>query len=431
MKRGDLGKRVKETSNGSGDFLDIKEAGDAVVHFHANADVGEDAEIEERFVAWVPAEPEDRKKQTGNRGYKRRFSFCDSDKRVPWRDLLEALERADGMDEDETVLRAGGAEYTKGEILGRGDWSKDLRAKPEFLFAVVASSEGGERIKEPKLRILAAKPSLAEAIDAVAAAQVREHGEEEGEPAVAGYGIELIYDAEAKARNMYRAAYNGRKASGKVAELLDGPGLDLRKHCRLSKADAQEMEELIAAALVVRVPGLDIEPEGQRERRGASRRAEEREPAREAGGRRPLAERARAGRREEPEEDEEADRKPAGRNRREDPEPEPERPSRRPAARREEPEEEPEEKPKPAARSREPEPAREPEPEASEKPKRRRRAETEPEKVPEEPAAAGKGAESAAAPDSAEVQCPKCKATVKVSQSQKSCTACNHRIIPW
>lgn len=426
MKRGNLGQAVKDVSGGGGgDFLDLKDVGTAVIHIHSNADVGDEAEVEERMVAWVPAEPDadqggggkgGRRKRTG--GHKRRFSYLKSEGCV-FVDFLEALEADKSIGDDEVVLSADGQDYTKDDILGGGDWQLDLRPNAEFLFAVVASSLGDDKVSEPKLQVLAAKPSLAKAIDGVIDAQVREHGAA-GEASVGQYGIEITYNEDASPRDKYKAAYNGRKPSAAVRALLDGDGIDLLKLCKSNNLD--EMADLLREALQVSIAGFDLEPGVEREARGgkaggrkgpaaraaerggkagggkagAGGKAKEEPPAR--GGRRPVA---------PPPEDEEDD------------------PSVDADAPAEDEEEDEEERA-----------LREAEEEMARKKAELARKKAEKEAAAKKEAGAKKGAgkppaDAAGGGDSSEIQCPKCGEQTTVSPSQKSCTHCGHKIIPW
>lgn len=441
MKRGQLGQKVREAGGGGGgDFLDLKEVGIAVIHVHSNADVGEDAEVEERMVVWVPAEPEEEDGKKGGKkrrqnGYKRRFSFLRSEGCV-FVDFLEALEADKAIGDDDVVLSGGGEEYTKSEILGEGDWMKDLRPSTEFLFAVVASSVGNEKVTEAKLQVLAAKPSLAKAIDSVVDAQVREHGEA-GEASVGMYGIEIVYNDDAPARDKYKASYNGRKPTAAIKELLEGDGVDLLKLCKSSNLD--EMEGLLAAALVVQVEGFELSPGGERETRGGGRGGAARTPDRKGAA-------ARAGERQ----------KPGGGGRAAPPKEDPKPPARGGGRRPVEPDPEPEEEEDetdPASGEggdeeseedrelREAEEAAAAAREKAEARKKAKAAEEEAKKAADKKPPAGKPAADKKAPagkpdaggaaDTAEVQCPKCSKMTVISATQKHCTHCKHKVIPW
>lgn len=261
MRRAEVGKAVKENTSSGGDYLDLKTDGKAVIHIHGNLDVDETgaAEIEERYTYWVPANPDADFKPKGkkNGGHKRRFVAGKKDAN-PFQDLLDALEAAKEISGDEVILYADGETYTKDEILGKGDWNKDCRGGYELLYAVVASSIGDEQVSDPKLQILACKPSLATAIDKVIQVQVRENGAEKGEASKAMYGIEIEYDDGASPSKKYTAQFNGRKPPPRVRKLLEGAGLDLLKYC--GPPDENLLTEIIEDTLVIRIPGLDIEP---------------------------------------------------------------------------------------------------------------------------------------------------------------------------
>ena len=407
MRRRALKGKIKQNTGGGGDFLNLKEVGSAVIHIHGNRDVDADgdAELEERYTWWLPADKDGGK---SNGGYKRKFvGRMDDDN--PFQDLLLALEASteDELAGDVVVLFADNTTYTKDEILGRGNghWQKDLRPGYELLYAVVVSGESGERLSkdETRLVVLGCKPSLAEAIDGVIDVQVRENGEEEGEAAVAGYGIEIVYDEDATPAKKYTARYNGRPAKGHIGKLHSGPGIDLDKFC--GPPDAEQILEIVQDALVVEVPGLDIEPMGvyetkntsPKKRPGARKKARRRKPA-------PPPEPVE----EEVEEEEEAAPKPARRRnkvkaKKPAPPPEPVEEEEEEVEEEEEEEEE-EETPPPKKRG------------------RRKKAAPPPDDEDEDAGAQSGGSK---------IQCPSCGEETLVSATQKSCTHCNHVIIPW
>ena len=449
MKRSAAGAAARAASGGKGgDFFSLKDVGTAVIHIHGNRNVGDDCEIEERRLYRVPADPQDggsggKRRQ---RGYKRVFYARDSDPN-PMQDLLDALREDDAIESSEVVLVADATEYTKGDVLGEGDWKASCLPSTEFLWAVVVSSAGETKATDPKVQILACPPSLCEAIDGVIDTQVREHGEEEGEASVAGYGIEISYDEDAAPSKKYTAQFNGRKASPKIRELLDGDGVDLARFC--GPPDVDEMRRLIGAALRVEVEGFDVRPEGKAERRGgaARGRTEPERPARRGG--------------EKPREEAPPARRTAAKK--PEPEPEPEEVDEEPEPTDEEPEEdeagedglgeedqEPEPEPEPEPPKRAPKAAPKPDPKAkptTSKPDPKASATKDPGKdaaaskanaskdaaaSKAKPTTGGKGGGAKApAGDEVEVNCPKCKALVKVSAAQKVCVECGHKIIPW
>ena len=285
MKRSALASSFQSSSgnsNAATNFLDFKSHGTAVIHVHGNTDVGPDMEVEERLVYRVPCELPETFERRYDGGYKRTFLAKESDPN-PFEDLRQAVEGMN-IDDATVVLHADGVDYTKADLLGRGnDWRKSCKPSREYLFAVVASSLGGDKVGNPTLQILAARPTLAESIDRVIDAQVREHGEEEGEAAIAGYGIEIRFDRDAEPARMYSAQYNGRRKQGKIKDLLDGPGVDLARYC--GPPDAAAMLEAIEAGLVIEVPGfaregeVEEKPKAPPARKSKLEKAKERKPA--------------------------------------------------------------------------------------------------------------------------------------------------------
>jgi len=224
-----------------GEVLDWKDEGSVVIFIHPSG-------FRSRYSIWLPVIAEEGK--NAGKVVNRRFNSPRIEGNCPVAEFRQFLRDNEDIDDDDIVFtisgKGGKVELSKGDVLGlKGyDWKNSLKETKEYVMLAVDTDN-----IEAGLQVLVTGPAPSGAISKVIKNQIKDEGEEEGDPLKNPYAIKLEYDENEVPMKMYSAFYHKHKYTDEIKELLESVPAELDNF--LQPSDPAELWEQIKDSIVV------------------------------------------------------------------------------------------------------------------------------------------------------------------------------------